>query len=110
MKMLNTYRAARRNIWRWARRAALFHGEKVQWSGTPNYKGAQERWTHTNLARRAVANYMAHMREKMALVTAQGVNAVLADHWMKFKPRTRCISRMLRELLEPKDRHVLKSA
>jgi hypothetical protein len=103
MKLAELYRAARRNLWRLHYRAT-----QAVWTGTPNYPHAQARWKHTALARERVKWYLASMVGK--LVTVHDADKVLAAHWMEFKPRTRCISRMLRDLLGSKDRHVLKFA
>jgi hypothetical protein len=103
MKLAELYRAARRNLWR-----LHYRTTQAVWTGTPNYNAHSEaRWAHTSLARQRVTYYVSLAKHK---VTASEINKVLAAHWMEFSPRTRCISRMLRDLLEPKDRHVLKSA
>lgn len=105
MKLATLYRAARRNVWRYFYRDPE---TRYAWKGIMNYPHAKERWAHTELARKRLAGYMAEMRHR--LVTVAEFNKVLAAHWLEFKPRTRCISRMLRDLLAPKDRYVLKSA
>lgn len=103
MRLLDTYRAWRRNhmhpaMWRMKK----FYVKAMEASTLPDI------WAHTQKARKVVAGYFATMAGKP--ITVQDINIVLADHWLSFKPRTRCISRMLRDLLAPQDRHVLKSA
>jgi hypothetical protein len=93
MKRNIQYRAHRRNAWRIANRETK---EGVVWMGVPNYIHAKERWAWTDKARKAVALFMASHRHRR--ITQQEVASVLAEHWTDFRHRSRCISRLLREL------------